>query len=90
MYLLKFYSESLSESLTFPARPLACLVASKIYYHLGNLDEALSFALGAGKLFDVGQNELENGNNSEAEYIETIIGEFLNLCTTLMTTSSEL
>lgn len=69
-------SESLSESTSFPSRPLASLVASKIYYHLGNLDEALTFALGAGKLFDVDQTELGKGNTSEVEYVETVIGKF--------------
>lgn len=66
-------SESLSENLTFPSRPLASLVASKVYYHLGNLDEALSFALGAGKLFDVGQTG--DGGPTEREYVETVICE---------------
>jgi len=42
------------------------LVSSKVYYHLGSLDNALTYALGAGDLFDV---------NDKTEYVETIIGE---------------
>lgn len=66
------HSEALSEDTTFPARALASLVASKVYYHLGNLDDALSLALGAGKLFDVGQTGERSAG--EAEYIDTVIG----------------
>lgn len=35
-----------------------------MYFHLGDYDEALSFALGAGKLFDL---------SSKTEFVETII-----------------
>jgi len=34
------------------AQDSAALLASKIYYFLGEYDEALSFALGAGNAFD--------------------------------------
>eukprot|EP00163_Fabomonas_tropica_P002386 TRINITY_DN1180_c0_g1_i2.p1 TRINITY_DN1180_c0_g1~~TRINITY_DN1180_c0_g1_i2.p1 ORF type:complete len:1007 (-),score=358.15 TRINITY_DN1180_c0_g1_i2:243-3263(-) len=44
--------EALSEDESFPERQLASLVASKVYYHLGEIGDALSFALGAGSLFD--------------------------------------
>ncbi len=44
---------------------MAALVSSKVYYHLGSLDNALTYALGAGRLFDV---------NDKTEYVETIIG----------------
>jgi len=37
-----------------------------VYYHLGEFDESLTFALGAGNLFDV---------SSKSEYVETIIGK---------------
>jgi len=43
---------------------LAALVVSKVYYHLGEYDESMMFALGAGKLFDI---------SSKDEYVETII-----------------
>lgn len=67
-------SEALSEDTAFESRQLAALVASKVYYHLGNLAEALSFALGAGKLFDVERSANNNKSSpSEAEYVDTII-----------------
>ena len=37
-----------------------------MFYHLGDLDDALSYALGAGSLFDV---------NARSEYVQTILGE---------------
>jgi 26S proteasome regulatory subunit N2 len=55
----------LYEDSSFPARDLAALVASKVYYHLGDLDEALTFALGAGKLFNVA--------DTSDQYVETIL-----------------
>ena len=36
----------------------------QVYYHLGEFEESLTFALGAGKLFDT---------TSKNEYVETII-----------------
>ena len=59
------FSESLYEDESFKHRELAALVSSKVYYHLGSLDNALTYALGAGRLFDV---------NDKTEYVETIIG----------------
>lgn len=38
----------------------------QVFYHLGDLDDALAYALGAGSLFDVG---------SASEYVQTILGE---------------
>ncbi len=57
-------SEVLYEDEKFSYRNLAALVASKIYYHLGEFDESLNFALGAGTLFDL---------NQKNQYTETII-----------------
>jgi len=54
----------LCEDDTFPQRELASLVASKVYYHLGEFEESLTFALGAGKLFD---------SASKTEFVDTII-----------------
>lgn len=45
--------ESLHEDEAFPQRKLAALVASKVYYFLGELGDALTYALGAAELFDV-------------------------------------
>lgn len=36
-----------------------------MYYHLGAYEDSLTYALGAGDLFDV---------NGHSEYVETIIG----------------
>lgn len=58
-------SEMLYENEGFKDRELAALVASKVYYHLGSFDNALQYALGANKLFNV---------DEQSEYVETIIG----------------
>ncbi|KAH6581642.1 hypothetical protein BASA61_003489 [Batrachochytrium salamandrivorans] len=61
--------EVLYEDTSFKHRELAALVASKVYYHLGEFEESLSFALGAGKLFDLNQN---------TEYVETIVSKCID------------
>ena len=62
--------ESLYESTELPkeARDFAALLASKVYYFLGEYDESLSFALGAGKAF-----EEETFKQGLEEYVETIV-----------------
>lgn len=67
------YRESLYESsdLGKNVRDAAALLASKVYYYLGEYDEALSFALGAGNAF-----EAETRAPGSEEYAETIICEF--------------
>ncbi|GAA6058795.1 hypothetical protein JCM10212_001911 [Sporobolomyces blumeae] len=72
--------EALSEQTAFPARELAALVASKLYYHLGQFDEALSFALGAGKLFNVEGASVKGKElgRAEAEYVETVIAKAID------------
>lgn len=42
------------------------MVASKVYYHLGSFEDSLTYALGAGELFDV---------NARNEYVDTTIGK---------------
>jgi 26S proteasome regulatory subunit N2 len=59
-------SEILHENKGFPQHELAALVASKVYYHLGSFEDSLTYALGAGNLFDV---------NSRTEYVDTTIGK---------------
>ena len=59
----------LYENEGFKERNLAGLVASKVYYHLGSFDNALQYALGAGKYFNVDES---------SEYVETIICKWLN------------
>ncbi|SPO30302.1 probable RPN2 - 26S proteasome regulatory subunit [Ustilago trichophora] len=61
--------EILYENERFPDRQLAALVASKIYFHLGEHDEALMFALGAGPLFDV---EVKD------EYVDTVVSKAID------------
>lgn len=39
---------------------------SQVFYHLGELDSALTYALGAGALFNL---------NEESEYVRTLVGE---------------
>jgi len=61
--------EELYEDEAYESRQLASLVASKVYYHLGEYDDALSFALGAGPLFDVTQ---------KTQYINTLISKCID------------
>lgn len=67
------YSESLYESseLSKDAHNAAALLASKLYYYLGDYDEALSFALNAGDAF-----EQEGHTAGAEEYVETVICEW--------------
>src|SRR5690349_6957833 len=57
-------SETLYENTSFPARTLAALVASKVYYHLEELDECLKYALGAEEQFHI----------DDSQYVQTILG----------------
>lgn len=63
--------EVLYEDEQFSERHLAALVASKVYYHLGEYDESMIFALGAGELFDI---------TAKSEYVETIICSYVPSC----------
>lgn len=63
-----FWSEILHEDKFFQQNQLAALVASKVYYHLGAFEDSLTYALGAGDLFDV---------NARSEYVETTLGKCL-------------
>jgi len=74
--LTRNISEALYESdeLPKPARDAAALVASKVYYFLGEYDEALSFALASGNAFQV-----ETRAYGSEEYIETIICALFSL-----------
>ncbi|KZV92476.1 26S proteasome regulatory complex, non-ATPase subcomplex, Rpn2/Psmd1 subunit [Exidia glandulosa HHB12029] len=67
--------ESLYESDELPrdARDLAALLVSKVYFYLGEYDEALSFALGAGRAF-----EAESRSTAAAEFIETIVSKAID------------
>ncbi|CAE6469908.1 unnamed protein product [Rhizoctonia solani] len=67
--------EALSESsdITPAARENAALVASKVYYYLGQYDDALSFALRSGNAF-----EAESTQEKSAEYTETIVSNAID------------
>ena len=62
-------SETLYEDEKFGSRDLAAVVASKVFYHLEELDDALKYALGAGELFDL---SLQN------EYVETLVAKCID------------
>jgi len=61
--------ETLYEDESFVNRDLAAVVASKVFYHLEELDQALMYALGAGSLFDVDQ---------ASEYVQTLVAKALD------------
>lgn len=48
--------ESLYEDEEFEQRHLAALVVSKVFYYLGELNDSLTYALGAGPQFDVSED----------------------------------
>ena len=70
------YRETLYESEELPknSRDMAALLVSKIYYYLGEYDEALSFALGAGPAF-----EAESRAQGSEEFVETVVCEWCQL-----------
>ncbi|KAI9248920.1 armadillo-type protein [Sporodiniella umbellata] len=61
--------EILYEDPSFSQKELAALVASKVYYNLGELDDSLTFALGAGQHFNV---------SDDSEYVTTIISKCID------------
>lgn len=64
--------QELSEDDKFGERNLAAIVAAKVNFHLGSLDEALRYALSAGTLFDV-DAETEFANTLRARCIDEYI-----------------
>lgn len=63
------HREILHEDKSFPQRELAALVVSKVYHHLGSFEDSLTYALGAGNLFDVMSN---------SEYVQTTIAKCMD------------
>ncbi|KAL5230675.1 hypothetical protein ABZP36_029451 [Zizania latifolia] len=61
--------ESLYEDEEFDQRQLAALVVSKVFYYLGELNDSLSYALGAGPLFDV---------SDDSDYAHTLLAKALD------------
>lgn len=72
--------EVLYEDASFISHQLAALVASKVYYHLGAFEESLTFALGAGPLFNV---------NDTSEFVETIISKCIDHYTKMRVHNAE-
>jgi len=61
--------EALHEDAKFSSRELAAVLASKVHFHLDSLDDALKYALGAGKYFDVA---------TKSEYVDTLISKCID------------
>ncbi|XP_010913789.1 26S proteasome non-ATPase regulatory subunit 1 homolog A [Elaeis guineensis] len=61
--------ESLYEDEEFDQRQLAALVVSKVFYYLGELNDSLTYALGAGPLFDVSE---------DSDYAHTLLAKALD------------
>jgi len=58
--------EEIFDDESFPKRELAAAVASRTYYHMAALDEALRLALGAGEYFNIAES---------SEYVQTLISK---------------
>ncbi|KAL8162880.1 hypothetical protein V2J09_014369 [Rumex salicifolius] len=72
--------ESLYEDEEFPQRKLAALVASKVFYYLGESDDSLSYALGAGSLFDVSE---------DSDYVRTLLDKAVDEYASLRTKAAQ-
>lgn len=72
--------ESLYEDEAFPQRQLAALVASKVYFYLGELKDALEYALGAGPLFFVDEG---------SDFVETLLSKGIDEYCSLYVKRSE-
>eukprot|EP00298_Acanthocystis_sp_HF-20_P013309 c20292_g1_i1.p1 GENE.c20292_g1_i1~~c20292_g1_i1.p1 ORF type:complete len:994 (-),score=429.46 c20292_g1_i1:12-2993(-) len=72
--------EALYEDDEFPRRELAALVASKVFYHLGEFGDSLNYALGAGELFDVRQ---------PSEFVDTMVSKAIDHYITLRSSENQ-
>ncbi|KAJ1605308.1 RPN2/26s proteasome regulatory subunit [Cryptosporidium canis] len=75
--------ESCFEDEMFPSREQAALLASKIYFHMEDYDEALKYLLSSYRLFD----PLENSSFSESMVVKCI-DEFIKVCKANYTSSN--
>lgn len=48
-----YFSEELLEDENFKDRQLVAILLAKLYFYLNDYDESLSYALRAGKYFDI-------------------------------------
>ncbi|KAM0013656.1 putative armadillo-like helical, 26S proteasome regulatory subunit RPN2 [Helianthus debilis subsp. tardiflorus] len=72
--------ESLYEDEEFDQRQLAALLVSKVFYYLSELNDSLSYALGAGSLFDVSE---------QSYYVDTLLAKAIDEYATLRTKAAE-
>ncbi|KAJ0953335.1 putative armadillo-like helical, 26S proteasome regulatory subunit RPN2 [Helianthus annuus] len=72
--------ESLYEDEEFDQRQLAALLVSKVFYYLSELNDSLSYALGAGSLFDVSEQSF---------YVDTLLAKAIDEYATLRTKAAE-
>ncbi|CCC70419.1 hypothetical protein NCAS_0E03490 [Naumovozyma castellii] len=62
--------ETLYDESNFDDRKIAALIASKVYYNLGEYESAVRYALGAGDSFDINEN---------SQYVETIVSQSIQM-----------
>ncbi|KAG5560608.1 hypothetical protein RHGRI_003807 [Rhododendron griersonianum] len=72
--------ESLYEDEEFDQRQLAALLVSKVFYYLVELNDSLSYALGAGPLFDVSE---------ESDYVHTLLAKAIDEYASLKSKAAE-
>ncbi|KAK6914274.1 26S proteasome regulatory subunit RPN2, C-terminal [Dillenia turbinata] len=72
--------ESLYEDEGFEQRQLAALLVSKVFYYLGELNDSLSYALGAGPLFDVSE---------DSDYVHTLLAKAIDEYASIKTKAAE-
>lgn len=72
--------ESLYEDEEFSQRALAALVVSKVFYFLGELNDSLAYALGAGPLFDVSE---------DSDYVRTLLDKAIDEYASLRNKAAE-
>ncbi|KAL8026545.1 hypothetical protein ABFX02_14G035400 [Erythranthe guttata] len=72
--------ESLYEDEGFEQRQLAALLVSKVFYYLGELNDSLSYALGAGPQFDVSE---------DSDYVHTLLAKAIDEYASLKTKAAE-
>lgn len=73
--------ESLYEDEEFDQRQLAALLVSKVFYYLGELNDSLSYALGAGPLFDVSE---------DSDYVHTLLAKAIDEYASLKSKAADL
>lgn len=62
--------EALYDDGNFSDRQMAALIASKVYYNLGEYESAVKFALAAGDCFDI---------DEKSQYVETIVSQSIEM-----------